>query len=560
MRLARRLRSLLNTQPAPRRQLARRLALESLEERENPSTGGLLDPTFGSGGHVLGSFAGTSDRAFAVATQAEGKIVVAGDAASTRTQSDFLVAQYNADGTLDTTFGSGGYTATDFNRLNDIVFAVAVQADGKIVAGGTVASGGRTTTSDFGLVRYNATGALDTTFGNKGKVITNLGAASEQINSVLVDGSGRILVGGYTTNAAGQNVAALARYNANGTLDSTFGSGGKLVTSIRVTIGYTSDQIVLQPDGKIVLAGVAPDTATNLQRFVVARFNANGTADTGFGSGGVVATQVGQFNDAYGAVTIDGSGRILVAGYGSHIGVPSTDYLLRYNTDGTLDGTFGSDGVAILTRTEQWFDTTAQSWKPVWVGGWVAGVAVQADGEVVVGGQMYNQVDQLEHFVAARVNAAGGQDAGYGAGGWADAQFATQDEVHGMILQADGRLLLAGAVTDPAGRPQDVALVRFLPSAPQVGLLSAVQNTDGTTTLTASGVTDGNSGETVTQVEFFYFDSAGARQSLGFGTQDADGSWSLTLSLPPGSYTLYAQATDSYGALGDPHALSLTVA
>src|SRR5262249_13168002 len=141
---------------------------------------------------------------------------------------------------------------------------------------------------DFGLARYNVNGTLDTTFGTKGKVITDLGGKEDSVSAMIVDGSGRILVAG-STSAPGSNVAALVRYNANGSLDATFGSGGKLVTSIPIN----GDSIALQPDGKIVLAGAMPDPVTGAPEFMTARFNANGTVDNGFGSGGVATTHVG---------------------------------------------------------------------------------------------------------------------------------------------------------------------------------------------------------------------------------------------------------------------------
>src|SRR6266542_2214446 len=178
MTILRWLRFALVPRPAVRtRPPGRRLAVERLEDRLTPSTGGSLDPTFGSGGHVLSSFSNHYDEADAVTVQADGKIVVAGITVTSgsRTADDFLVARYNADGTLDTSFGSGGRTVTDFNRAYDEAFAVALQpqasAPSKILVAGMVQSAKG---DEFGLARYNADGTLDTTFGSKGKVVTDL--------------------------------------------------------------------------------------------------------------------------------------------------------------------------------------------------------------------------------------------------------------------------------------------------------------------------------------------------------------------------------------------------
>src|SRR5262249_26495814 len=144
--------------------------------------------------------------------------------------------------------------------------------------------------NDLALARYNANGTLDTTFGTRGKVITDLGGNGDSATAMTVDGSGRILVAGKTDTTAGPGYAAMVRYNANGTLDTTFGSLGKLVTNIQLFNG--SDRVALQSDGKIVLAGTMRDPSLTSYQFVTARFNANGTADSTFGNGGQVVTHV----------------------------------------------------------------------------------------------------------------------------------------------------------------------------------------------------------------------------------------------------------------------------
>ena len=551
MNLAHWLRSARAPRPAAQpRPPARRLAVERLEERDTPSTGGLLDPTFGSGGHVLNSFTNYYDAADAVTTQPDGKIVVAGvttASGSSRTGNDFLVARYNADGTPDTSFGTGGRTATDFNGGTDHAQAVALQrqADGttKILAAGLVISSKGS--DDFALARYNANGTLDATFGSKGKAEVNLGGNLGWAQSMAVDGTGRIVLAGYT-NAPGYYVAAVVRYTANGILDNTFGSGGKLVTTIRLANQTRLDAIALQADGKIVLAGTTIDPANSAPGFVVGRFNANGTADVTFGAGGVVTAHPG-YIDNFGGVAVQRDGKIVVGGSEGSGYYPPGLYLLRYNADGTPDAGFGTSGLAtVLSPAGYPFNARG------------SGVAVQSDGKIVAGGSLSDPVAQRWDFAAVRVNADGTADTGFGGGGWAATLFGFASYSNAMAVQPDGRVLLAGSARPtPNTVPMDVALVRFLGSAPQVGSFAVTQNPDGTKTLTASGITDGNSNATVTQVEFFYFDPTGAKQRLGFGAQSADGSWSLAVSLPPGTYTLYAQATDSYGALGDPLSLIL---
>ncbi len=367
MTLLRWLRSALAPRPASRtRPPARRLAVELLEDRLTPSTGGSLDPTFGSGGHVLSSFSNAVSTAYAVTTQPDGKVVIAGTSftSGSKTGNDFLVARYNADGSVDTSFGTGGGTLTDFGSSADRAYAVALQpqtnGSSKILVAGY--DGGGT----FAVARYNADGTLDTTFGGKtykGKVTTALGGSSSVADSMVVDSAGRILVAGTTNVTGAGTVAALVRYTADGALDTTFGSGGKLLTNIPLTSSQ-KDAIALQADGKIVLASTTTDPATSRPEFLLARFNANGTADSGFGTGGVVKTHVG-VGDGFGGLTIQGDGRIVIDGSESTGYVPPALYMLRYNTDGTLDPGFGTGGVASLSGPSAFLP---------------CGVAVQTDG------------------------------------------------------------------------------------------------------------------------------------------------------------------------------------
>jgi uncharacterized delta-60 repeat protein len=525
--------------PARPRRPAARPRLEALEDRLTPSTGGLLDPTFGSGGTVLSSLSNNRDIVNAVTVQPDGKIVIAG---YTTASGHFLVARYNADGSLDTGFGSGGYTA---NTFNGEAWAVALQpqADGTdklLVVGGTQVGNGKHLTSVGGLARYNANGTLDTTFGSNGKVTTPPGSIISA-QAIAVDSFGRIILEGYTS----AYTAALVRYTANGALDTTFGSGGEVSTNYQVGGNGRNASVAAQADGKIVLAC----TTNGYGEFVVARFNTNGTADAGFGSGGVVLTQV-NVSDSFGGLAIQGDGKIVVSGSENNAATsPSLLCVLRYNTGGALDPGFGTGGIATLPSPGG--NVNAND----------SGVVIQADGEIVAGGR-YNAAGWI--LAAARVSPSGAVDTGYGSGGWAKVQL--DDGNFGAIaLQPDGRLVIAGdALLAPGSFIIEVALARFLGSAPQVGSFTANPDpvTSGSSlTLTASNISDGNPNSTVTQVAFYYIDSTGTQQVLGYGTSDGLGNWvlSFTVSLPPGTYTLYAQAEDSYGAFGDPLALTLTV-
>ena len=234
--------------------LALPLALPSAAQ----AASGALDATFGIGGKVTTDFAGDSDEARGVVLQPDGKIVAAGAANTEGSRDrgsggDFALARYNPNGALDATFGTGGKVTTDFNGDDDAAFGVVLQPDGKIVAAGAAKTSYRG--QDFALARYNPNGTLDATFGTGGKVTTDFNGDDDAAFGVVLQPDGKIVAAGAAkTSYRGQDFA-LARYNPNGTLDATFGTGGK------VTTDFNGDDaafgVVLQPDGKIVAAGAA---------------------------------------------------------------------------------------------------------------------------------------------------------------------------------------------------------------------------------------------------------------------------------------------------------------
>ncbi len=268
---------------------------------------GALDGTFGTGGKVTTDFAGDMDEAHGVVVQADGKFVAAGVAKTSRSQ-DFALARYNPDGTLDGTFGTGGKVTTDFNGGDDAAFAVVLQPDGKIVAAG-VAKTSRS--QDFALARYNPNGSLDGTFGTGGKVTTDFAGDDDAAFAVALQPDGKIVAAGGAKASYRSQDFALARYNPNGGLDTTFGTGGKVTTDFA---GDTDEAhgVVVQLDGKIVAAGVA--NTSRAQDFALARYNPDGGLDTTFGTGGKVTTDFAGGDDAAFAVALQPDGKIVAAG------------------------------------------------------------------------------------------------------------------------------------------------------------------------------------------------------------------------------------------------------
>ncbi|MCP3936225.1 MAG: hypothetical protein GY708_12735, partial [Actinomycetia bacterium] len=214
------------------------------------------------------------DRGYSVTLQDDGKILVAGQSHN-GSDYDFALTRYNADGSLDTTFDTDGIVTTPIGSGHDQAFNVTVQNDGKILVTGTSHNG---SDFDFALTRYNTDGSLDTTFDTDGIVTTAVGSSSEVSYSVTVQSDGKVLVAGYSYNGTDHDFA-LTRYNADGSLDTTFDTDGIVTTPI----GSGHDQafsVTVQSDGAILLAGQSWN-GTDYDLALV-RYDTDGSLDTGF--------------------------------------------------------------------------------------------------------------------------------------------------------------------------------------------------------------------------------------------------------------------------------------
>jgi uncharacterized delta-60 repeat protein len=305
------------------------------------NSNGALDPTFGSGGKINTDFSGTSDRIEDMIIQPDGKILVAGASFGgnpANSNPDFALARYNNDGSLDLTFGSGGLVRTNMAGF-DNAKGIAIQPDGKIVAAGETISSQTIIQRDFALARYNSDGSLDTTFGSGGKVITNFFGDTDLVAGLVIKADGRIVVAGTTSGDVTNFNFALAGYNSDGSLDATFGSGGKVITDFFGNFDVCSS-INLQSDGKLVLTGdaISPFFGSIL---AIARYNSDGSLDATFGNGGKSDANVRAGSRAS---LILPNGKIIAAGLGFD-GTTILDFaVVRYNSDGSLDTTFGNGG------------------------------------------------------------------------------------------------------------------------------------------------------------------------------------------------------------------------
>jgi uncharacterized delta-60 repeat protein len=329
---------------------------------------GSLDAGFGTGGKVITDMVTNEiEEALGVAVQSDGKIVVAG-----YSDARLALARYNSDGSLDSSFGVGGKVV---NGLVGLGNAVAVQPDGKIVVAGETAG-------DFLLARYNSNGSLDTGFGTAGSLTTDIGGTANRATNIVLESNGNIVVSGGVPKVINGDPATpeghtdVVRYSANGGLDGSFGTGGKLALPATLV----GEGLALAPDGKLLLAGSVNvgSGATASTDFALLRLNSNGSPDTTFGSAGTVVTAISNQRDAALALALQADGKIVLAG---STGNSNTDFaVVRYNSNGTLDASFGG-GFGVLTVDFFGFTDSAES------------VLVLPDGRILLGGVVEENSD-----------------------------------------------------------------------------------------------------------------------------------------------------------------------
>jgi uncharacterized delta-60 repeat protein len=275
--------------------------------RLNPD--GSVDASFGTGGMVTTDFGAVFEAAYAVTLLPDGRIVAAGTAGEGGRARDLALARYNPDGSLDASFDSDGRVTTSFGVEIQEAYDVLVQPDGRIVAAG-FAAGGFAPGGGLALARYNSDGSLDPTFGVGGTVTTDLGGFESAYDAVLQPDGNIVAVGPTGSGSTPTTDLALLRYNPDGSLDPGFGSGGRVTTDFAGGVDIPS-AVALQPDGRIVAAGLT-EAATG-DDFALARYEDNGSLDVSFGSGGRVTTDLGGFESADAAV-LQPDGKIVVGG------------------------------------------------------------------------------------------------------------------------------------------------------------------------------------------------------------------------------------------------------
>jgi uncharacterized delta-60 repeat protein len=480
--------------------------------RVNPNGG--LDTTFDNDGKAIVSVsdpgAGNADLAYALALQADGKIVVGGESDFLNTARDFTLARLNTDGSLDTTFDGDGKVRTSFggNNQNDGIASIAIKPDGKIVAAGY---GGEDAVRGFAIAQYNSDGSLDASFGGDGKLVaptSNNGV--ERAYGVAVQPDGKIVAVGYSIVKL-----SVIRLNLDGSPDQAFGNNGIVLSPINSSGSAVARAVLIDPNGKIAVAGSAVRGGTIEEDFVLARYNSDGTPETSLGVFGYVVTnpfnQTDQSSDGR-SIAMQADKKIVVGGNRYITETVTVGMIARYTTEGRLDSSFASatDGFGFATVNVPGALTQELNGVVIQPDGKILGVgtyedqadvglyvvqyntdglrntsfggsgngfakiasadggglgqaiAVQPDGKILVGGAIPNFVSQTVDFAVYRFNADGSRDNSFGASGVASIDLSTGNDIpFSIALQTDGKIVLSGSANFGENTDGNMALVRF---------------------------------------------------------------------------------------------------
>jgi uncharacterized delta-60 repeat protein len=486
-----------------------KLSFDRLEDR-NLMAAGVLDPTFGNGGFIVHDFDANSpgDIPAQLAILPDGKILVAGTRNAYGNDEDFAVARYLPNGSLDTTFGVGGKAVVNFTT-RDMLTSMIVTPSGQILLGGGIGIYPR----QGALARLNANGSLDTTFGVNGKVVFDPGNGEEGITSLALQSDGSILAAG----TLGNGRPMVARFTSGGVLDATFGTNG-VAQPLNGTLSTQGTvELLVQTDDKVVLGGAADDFGYHIY---VARFAANGLPDASFDSDGIAGAGFTSVqSQGIKDIALQADGKILVVGNRFNVAGNSTADMavVRFNANGSLDTNFANGGYFV----SDWNTVEDE----------VIAVTVQTDGRIVLVGR------QNQDSLIARLLPDGTFDTSFGTNGSTVTALASNDNFYDVAQQADGRIV---AMSDA---DRNFGLARYLNSPVAIlgGPYSVAEG--GSVALNGSGYDDVQAANTLayawdldgdgifgeTGANAQHGDETGRTPTFQAGNLDGAGSWTVKL-------------------------------
>ena len=409
------------------------------------SQSGVLDITFGNNGKVVTPINSSNSTIYSIALRDNGKIVAAGKSIFNGVD-HFTIIQYNSDGSIDTNFGTSGKEITPIGETS-VINSIAIQQDGKIVAGGS--SLVTTATSQityFTIARYKVNGTMDSSFGVNGIVQTQMSGQIAEIKKLLIKSNGNIIAGGRVNLLTFEDIPAVVQYNTNGTIDNSFATNGKFENYIG-TFQFVSD-MAFTKDEKIIVTGVAKtgNILPDDDDFALFRILPNGLFDNSFGNSGIVYTDFANSSDAPYSIRILQDSSIIVAGYSYSWNPSITKFAaIKYDKNGTIINSFGNNGK--ITTDINGNTAIARS------------VAITSDNNFILSG---NTFYSNEDFALVKLQSDGSLDNKFGSSGngIVTTDFLTyKDESFCSIIQPDGKIIIAGHAKDNS--KFNFALVRY---------------------------------------------------------------------------------------------------
>ncbi|MBP5984078.1 MAG: T9SS type A sorting domain-containing protein [Fluviicola sp.] len=401
---------------------------------------GSLDPSFGIGGKVVTSIGTGIDKAYGVAIQSDGKIVVAGYSTNSLTDKDFTVCRYLSNGNLDSLFGTNGMVTTDLQLGSaDIAFGLAIQSDNKIVLAGSSDDGSN---KNGALIRYLSTGVVDSTFGTNGIVITDFeNNQQDEIKAIKINQlTGHIIVGGSSIISSSIGKPVIARYLQNGQLDVSFNSTGIKTLWIAVNDQnriFSVEDLVVLPNGKITTTGWRKNVSTSISsEYWACRVLSNGNMDNSFSADGVISYSDGT-GSSYGyGLLLNANQDLIIAGTRSYNGIYTYKYL-KINQDGTIPGTSVSYAIAGGIEIAH-------------------AIAENTAGQYILAGSMGSTT--TSNFGLIRIAASSALDVNFGTNGVVQTAFGTNtvNQCFDVAIQTDNKIVAVGFTGN------DFAIARYL--------------------------------------------------------------------------------------------------
>ncbi len=391
---------------------------------------GSLDLTFGENGIAILPQTPDEEQAYKIAVQQDGKIIITGFVNAGGGQ-DFLVTRYLPNGSLDPDFGMNGIVRYDFGTVADVGVDLVLQPDGKILVGGYV-NNVNITYDDYAMLRLNPDGSPDNSFGSGGFVVTDIEQKWDNVYAMALQDDGKILLAGESYSLNFRRVC-VCRYLPDGSLDNGFCCGGFAPFKIGMENDHPRD-IAIQENGMYIVVGFFDDISD--QAFI-SRLDQDGNLDNNFGINGTATLDIGGKDDRFNTVLIQPDGKILVGGMNGEPG--NWDYLFaRYNTDGTLDLSFGSNGIMLIDFSIN--DIALE-------------IALQNDNKILCTGGGYQ-------FELLRLDENGYPDLEFGNDGLVNTGFGNEYGFsRSLALQSDGKILVAGNVIN--NNEYDLAICRY---------------------------------------------------------------------------------------------------